>query len=110
SLSVKRNNGIRGVADQCNRIVEGPWMTFYGHQRAGRVVKKVIHQRWHQWQRVAALFVKKTLNVLFSLEFCERFFSLERQKQRAGETAVGIGQCDHHKVAPWPDVQGILLE
>ena len=31
------------------------------------------------------------------------------KKQRAGKTTIGIGQCDQHIIAPWPDMQSIFF-
>ena len=72
--------------------------------------QELLHQVGHQCMEIREGIAKEGIDprrITQDIETRLAGAGLARQEQRRREGAVGIGQCDQHVAATWPDMQRI---
>src|SRR5438477_8806059 len=108
-LAVEWDNGVRGIADERDLVVEKPRRATDRDQRAGWVLAKIFEQRRHERDRIGEFLVEKATDVVVGRGGLEATRTFEFPKERAGKRAVRVRQRDHHETFPRPDVERVFF-
>ena len=100
---------MSSIAEQANLIPIKPWRAPNGHERSCRILAEIFKQSRHEREGVGELFVEEAEDIRVGLCRGKAARALEFPKERAGERAVGVRQCDHHETLSRPDVERVLL-
>ena len=76
---------------------------------------KIMQKGWHQRQGIPKVLIPYLEYQIITLDLVEpqghaaTGIGFKRIKKRAGKTAIGIGQGNHHELAPGPNVQSVWI-
>jgi hypothetical protein len=85
ALSVKWNNRVGRIADERDRVFEGPGRATDRDQRSGRVFPEIFEERRHERDGVGKFFSEETADLVVGRRRFETARALEFPKERAGE-------------------------
>ena len=108
-LTEERDDGVGGVAEQ-RQPAAHPRPDAHRDERADRVAGELAGEVLEQLGGVGVVAVEAGPDGRRLVEPGEPRRPVERPEQRGGEAVVEVGQGDHHRVAPRPDVQGAGIE
>ena len=109
ALAEERDDGVGGIAEQ-RQPAAHPRPHPHRDQRADRVAGELAGEVLEQLGGVGVVAVEAGPDRRRLVEPGEPGRPVERPEQRGGEAAVEVGQGDHHRVAPRPDVQRAGIE
>ena len=96
-------------------VTQVPRGTTNGDEGRVGIVMKIMQKGWHQRQGIPKILIPYLKHQFIILDLVESQghaatrIGFERIKKRAGKTAIGIGQGNHHELAPGPDVQSVWI-
>ena len=109
ALAEERDDGVGGVAEQAQPTPD-PRPDPDGDERADRVPGELAGQVLEPRRGVRVVTVEAGPDGVGRVQPGEPRVALEGPEQGGGEAAVGVGQGDHHRVAPGPDVERARIE
>ena len=108
-LAEEGDDGVGGITEQ-RQPPPHPRPDAHRDQRADRIAGELAGEVVEQLRGVGIVAVEAGADGRGIVEAGEPRRPVERPEQRGGEAVVAVGQGDHHRVPPRPDVQGAGVE